>query len=1814
MSMFARNERKTSPSTPATLKMVPRKSLYRWLITLTLLVAAILAVSTSTALATDGLPPGEAVPTWAATKFAHFMPPKPEGASPQFAGNHGEKLEYWGGPVQTAPELYLLFWGGNFWNNTEPSSLYEELHLFYESLGVELIFPYTKGWQGILTQYTDVQGTYQDAKIVAESHINAIKAPVNLTNAMVEEEAETWIRELKTKGTAPGPNAQFVVLTAPGTTISETAGCGYHSVLSYDGGEYSYTYVPYAGDATKYYEKYKEGITCNYLESNTKVHGINAKMMFSTTGVASHEFAESVTDPLLKDEIAWQGEQKNGEVEIADLCEDEPEPIQELPDKEGRLGWTYVFLLWDDEGGNKCSLEDPPYETPSVPSVNTEAATSLGYHEAKINGSVNPNGPDAHYDFEWGVGSVGEHKTSESNAGYGGSAVHENDTLTGLKAGTTYHFRIVASNWVGTTVGGEDAFTTPIPPPVVTTEKPTELGEKHAVLNALVNPEGFATTYQLEYWEDGKSSEVKTIPTTPESVGSGENNVAVHQHLTGLSKSTEYIYRVTATSAGGTRKGSEISFVTGPFLESQTTPNASGATANVLHGVSCASSVACAAVGDDKNSSGVWVPLGESWNGAEWQLKSTPTPSGGTEVTLSGVSCSSSTACTAVGAYKDSAGEYEPLAERWNGSEWTLQSAPATTGKPYFVSLLGVSCSSATWCVAVGYYWKTGLEATPIIDSWNGTEWKTQSSPNTGKEFTKLEGVSCTSSTACTAVGTTYSAVLIERWNGTEWTLQTGVNKGVTNYLSAVSCTSTTSCTAAGTSEGTGLAESWNGTTWSSQSIPTPSGGKAIILTGISCSSSTSCVAAGHYESSSSVEETLAESWNGTEWRTHATNVPAEAQASGLTAVGCTSASFTCVTVGYDTDSVGTSVTLAELTGQPITRAEKATSVTSSSATLETVVDPAGGETTYHFEYGPTSSYGTSIPVPDGSVGSYISPETVKQSLSKLQPETTYHYRVVATNSNGVSYGKDHTLATTRAWSLVSTPNASGATANVLHGVSCASSVACAAVGDDKNSSGVWVPLGESWNGAEWQLKSTPTPSGGTEVTLSGVSCSSSTACTAVGAYKDSAGEYEPLAERWNGSEWTLQSAPATTGKPYFVSLLGVSCSSATWCVAVGYYWKTGLEATPIIDSWNGTEWKTQSSPNTGKEFTKLEGVSCTSSTACTAVGTTYSAVLIERWNGTEWTLQTGVNKGVTNYLSAVSCTSTTSCTAAGTSEGTGLAESWNGTTWSSQSIPTPSGGKAIILTGISCSSSTSCVAAGHYESSSSVEETLAESWNGTEWQVHSMSLPTGASGGQLDSVSCVSTTVCTAIGDDESNSGTVVTLAETTGAPIAATEGATAITSHGVTLNGTVIPDGWSTTYHFEYGTTKSYGTKVPVPDASLASEIAGEKVAYSLSGLQPETTCHYRIVATSSEGTTDGEDYTFATTRGMWSTISTPNASGATANVLHGVSCASSVACAAVGDDKNSSGVWVPLGESWNGAEWQLKSTPTPSGGTEVTLSGVSCSSSTACTAVGAYKDSAGEYEPLAERWNGSEWTLQSAPATTGKPYFVSLLGVSCSSATWCVAVGYYWKTGLQATPIIDSWNGTEWKTQSSPNTGKEFTKLEGVSCTSSTACTAVGTTYSAVLIERWNGTEWTLQTGVNKGVTNYLSAVSCTSTTSCTAAGTSEGTGLAESWNGTTWSSQSIPTPSGGKAIILTGISCSSSTSCVAAGHYESSSSVEETLAESWNGTEWQVVSTPNPSGAKSSQATGVSCVSSVECFAAGDFVNSSSVTDTLGEVGP
>jgi hypothetical protein len=113
---------------------------------------------------------------------------------------------------------------------------------------------------------------------------------------------------------------------------------------------------------------------------------------------------------------------------------------------------------------------------------------------------------------------------------------------------------------------------------------------------------------------------------------------------------------------------------------------------------------------------------------------------------------------------------------------------------------------------------------------------------------------------------------------------------------------------------------------------------------------------------------------------------------------------------------------------------------------------------------------------------------------------------------------------------------------------------------------------------------------------------------------------------------------------------------------------------------------------------------------------------------------------------------------------------------------------------------------------------------------------------------------------------------------PTAITGPVTATAATTVTLSGTVNPNGTTTTWQFEYGKSTTYGSTTTGQSAGTGTANTG--VSADLTGLTPGTQYHYRLVATSSAGTTDGADGIFTTSTSSPPTATTSAATNVTSN----------------------------------------------------------------------------------------------------------------------------------------------------------------------------------------------------------------------------------------------------------------------------------------------------------------------------------------------
>jgi hypothetical protein len=284
------------------------------------------------------------------------------------------------------------------------------------------------------------------------------------------------------------------------------------------------------------------------------------------------------------------------------------------------------------------------------------------------------------------------------------------------------------------------------------------------------------------------------------------------------------------------------------------------------------------------------------------------------------------------------------------------------------------------------------------------------------------------------------------------------------------------------------------------------------------------------------------------------------------------------------------------------------------------------------------------------------------------------------------------------------------------------------------------------------------------------ISCASATSCLAVGSHVDGAtGTSVPVAQDFDAGRWrtvTVKS-PGTPGMPS--TLTGVSCPTASHCLAVGDYntvaWGDPL---PYAMTWNGTSLSPVARlpfPQ-GAYLDALGDVTCPAVNNCVVLGlvtgdrspgTFNGGELVWTWNGTTWSMAAVPIPAtiVVENLGSVQCTTVTDCVAAGqevTDDGNTrpALDTWNGASFTAHDPPVPAGMSFATFSGLSCASRNHCAAVGSgYPATQSPVTSFLDVWNGRHWNVTLWSGPTAAGQAELSSVSCVSASDCIAVGSD---------------------------------------------------------------------------------------------------------------------------------------------------------------------------------------------------------------------------------------------------------------------------------------------------------------------------------------------------------------------------------------------------------------------------------------------------------------------------------
>lgn len=199
------------------------------------------------------------------------------------------------------------------------------------------------------------------------------------------------------------------------------------------------------------------------------------------------------------------------------------------------------------------------FSTLAAPLSTTALATELAPTSARLNGTVNARNYDATARFEWGTDGNNflNSVASTPNNVSGSAAVAVFAPVAGLTKGTTYYYRVVATNAGGTTVSGTQSFRT-------LTEPTAGIGGNFALtttsvrVEGNVNAQGSDSSVVFEYGTDGVIFP-NSVAATPGTV-TGDASTPVSAVLTTLSQGVTYHYRIRATSAGGVGTSSSVSF------------------------------------------------------------------------------------------------------------------------------------------------------------------------------------------------------------------------------------------------------------------------------------------------------------------------------------------------------------------------------------------------------------------------------------------------------------------------------------------------------------------------------------------------------------------------------------------------------------------------------------------------------------------------------------------------------------------------------------------------------------------------------------------------------------------------------------------------------------------------------------------------------------------------------------------------------------------------------------------------------------------------------------------------------------------------------------------------------------------------------------------------------------------------------------------------------------------------------------------------------------------------------------------------------
>ncbi|MDB6026395.1 MAG: regulatory domain of in-like proprotein convertase [Verrucomicrobiales bacterium] len=609
---------------------------------------------------------------------------------------------------------------------------------------------------------------------------------------------------------------------------------------------------------------------------------------------------------------------------------------------------------------------------PVIPIATTTGASEIAGASAILNGSVVPNSLVAKAWFEWGPTTNYGFVTALQAIASGTNTVPISQAISNLNVASTYHYRVAISNTDATIRGTDQSFATFSGAVTVATAAATSITDYSTVFNGM----GSATNgLAVEVWFEWGTNTGYGFKTSLQTIGSGTNNAPISEAITNLLIGSSYHFRIVGSNNAGIFQGNDQSFIT---LSSPPTVTTTPAT--VMNATSALLNGTVSGHGVDTES---WFQWGPTTNLGFNTIRQTNNARGlyfdGTNDYVS----------TGSGRFLDVSNNFTiefwalPTAARAETIE-TNAAISGVGGQRYAIfpelqaSGYGAGVSVGTNGVSV-FEHASALLTSTLVYTGALSGWTHVAVVYTNRQPSLyLNGILVRTGVTSASPTVRPSANFGE--SGTGYGPYQGSLKDVRIWNTPLSQTTLQQ--------------------WRNQLLTTRHPfysnliGNWILDEGTGVTTQDSSPRAGN--------GTLV---NGVTWMGNLTNV-----SSFLTPLAAGTTYYFRLLASNSFGLFNGTTLSFTTTVQPSVITDNSTNLDRTSATLNGRINPNGINTGYQFQWGTTSTYGSSNAFV--GIGNGTNLVTGSASISNLIGATVYHYRIVATNNSGISYGLDNTFVT----------------------------------------------------------------------------------------------------------------------------------------------------------------------------------------------------------------------------------------------------------------------------------------------------------------------------------------------------------------------------------------------------------------------------------------------------------------------------------------------------------------------------------------------------------------------------------------------------------------------------------------------------------------------------------------------------------------------------------------------------------------------------------------------------------------------------------